>query len=157
MTARGGRAGAQPRQAPRQSIVLDASLALAWYFPDESSAKAEAILRNLEGTTLFVPALWPSEIANGIVVGIRRRRVSSASTDQFLLLLTQLPIQIEPELFPEHVQQVVAVAEAHQLTAYDAAYLELALRRRAPLTTLDRELQRAARRAGVSLLPERFD
>ncbi|TAN20942.1 MAG: PIN domain-containing protein [Acidobacteria bacterium] len=139
------------------TAVIDASLALAWYFPDESSALAEAVLRHLEGAALFVPALWASEIANGIVVGIRRRRVTSASKDQFLVLLAQLPIQIEPELFPEHVQQVVALAEAYQLTAYDAAYLELALRRSARLATLDRELRRAARRAGVSLLPERLD
>lgn len=139
------------------AAVLDASLALAWYFPDETNAMAEAVLRKLEGAALFVPALWPSEIANGIVVGVRRRRVTSASKDQFLVLLAQLPIQIENEVFPEHVQQVVAAAEVYQLTAYDAAYLELTLRRSASLATLDRELRRAAHRARVRLLPERLD
>ncbi|MGH9468207.1 MAG: type II toxin-antitoxin system VapC family toxin [Terriglobales bacterium] len=133
--------------------MLDASVALAWCFPDEVSAAARMLLVSLQGAALRVPALWATEIANGILSGARRRRLPAGVPEQFLAVLMQLPIEVVHEPFEEHVRQAVTLGREQNLTAYDAAYLALALRQQAVLATFDKQLRRAAMRLDIGLLP----
>jgi predicted nucleic acid-binding protein len=134
-------------------LVLDASITLSWCFPDEGSGYAQGILDMLgNGTSALVPAIWPFEIANGLLAGERRKRLSLAQVTSVLERIGVLPISVEPVRTDLAFVQVLAVARQHQLSEYDAAYLELALRQALPLATLDESLQRAARTAGVALV-----
>jgi predicted nucleic acid-binding protein len=129
--------------------VVDASTALAWCFPDESSDYADGVLTALEGRTILVPALWNLEIANAILVGERRNRLRKAEIRQFAALLEALSLVQDMQPVGEHLSNVLPLARKYGLSAYDAAYLELSIRRRAPLATLDGKLLAAARQAGV--------
>jgi predicted nucleic acid-binding protein len=134
-------------------LVLDASVALAWCFPDESSPAAEKLLDFLaDGAKAVVPAIWPFEVANALLTAERRKRLSMAQVTAALRNLTLLPIAIDPAQVDFVFGDVVAVARQGQLTEYDAAYLELAVREMLPLATLDDQLRRAARRVGISLV-----
>lgn len=132
-------------------IVVDASIALAWCFPDETSAYAETVLVGLGGETMLVPAIWELEVANAILVGLRRKRLEMSGVEQFLSLIKQLAPMQDARPVVEHMRDVLPLAAAHGLTAYDAAYLELAVRRHARLATLDGKLSAAARSTGVEL------
>ncbi|MGA3098378.1 MAG: type II toxin-antitoxin system VapC family toxin [Bryobacteraceae bacterium] len=129
--------------------MVDASTALAWCFPDESSDYADGVLTALEGRTILVPALWNLEIANAILVGERRNRLRKAEIRQFAALLEALSLVQDMQPVGEHLSNVLPLARKYGLSAYDAAYLELSIRRRAPLATLDGKLLAAARQAGV--------
>jgi len=131
--------------------VVDASTALAWCFPDESSDYADGVLTALEGRTILVPALWNLEIANAILVGERRNRLRKAEIRQFAALLEALSLVQDMQPVGEHLSNVLPLARKYGLSAYDAAYLELSIRRCAPLATLDGKLLGAARQAGVEL------
>jgi len=131
------------------NVVVDASTALAWCFPDESSDYADGVLTALEGRTILVPALWNLEIANAILVGERRNRLRKAEIRQFAALLEALSLVQDMQPVGEHLSNVLPLARKYGLSAYDAAYLELSIRRRAPLATLDGKLLAAARQAGV--------
>ena len=133
------------------NVVVDASTALAWCFPDESSDYADGVLIALEGRTILVPALWNLEIANAILVGERNNRLRQPEIRQFAALLEGLSLVQDKQSVGEHLSNVLPLARKYGLSAYDAAYLELSIRRRAPLATLDGKLLGAARRAGVEL------
>ena len=133
------------------SIVLDASVALAWCFPDESSSLAESLLAQMDGLRLLVPSVWALEIANAMAMGERNQRLPSDAAAAFLEQLHRLPIEEEPMVPVQLIRAVLPLAHVHALTAYDAAYLELSLRRKLPLATLDRRLSTAAAAAGVAL------
>ncbi|MFM6127779.1 MAG: type II toxin-antitoxin system VapC family toxin [Sphaerospermopsis kisseleviana] len=133
--------------------VLDVSLSCAWGFADEASEEAWAVLERLEAGRAHVPALWLWETANVLVQAERRGRITPAAIRSFLGLLEALPISIDPPSIGTAWHDCLALARSHRLTAYDAAYLELALRRGLPLATRDKALQEAARREGVLLLP----
>ena len=132
-------------------IVVDASTALAWCFPDETSEHADAILAALEGKTILVPAVWGLEIANVVLVGERSKRLRQPEIRRFTTLLESLPVVQDARPVTSYVSDVLPVAREYSLTAYDAAYLELSMRHSAPLATLDAKLQRAAQRAGVEI------
>jgi predicted nucleic acid-binding protein len=134
------------------SLVLDASLALTWYFQDEATSATDTILDRVAETGAVVPALWRLEIANGLQVAVRRRRISVAYRDASLAELTQMQIDTDSETDVHAWSATLRLAEKHELTLYDAAYLELAQRRRLPLATLDRELRRAAETLSVTVL-----
>ena len=133
------------------NVVVDASTALAWCFPDESSDYADGVLIALEGRTILVPALWNLEIANAILVGERRNRLRQAEIRRFAALLEGLSLLQNRQSVGEHLSNVLPLARKYGLSAYDAAYLELSIRRHAPLATLDGKLLGAARQAGVEL------
>ena len=135
--------------------VLDASTALAWCFPDESSEWADAVLVALEGQILLVPAVWSLEIANALLVGERKKRLGQGQILRFLTLLGSLPIVEDRQTAAERVRNVLPIAREFDLSAYDAAYLELAVRRGVALATLDARLSKAARAAGVALFSGR--
>ena len=130
-------------------FVLDASVTASWCFEDEEASVAEAAMDRLPEDHAVVPALWWFEIRNILVVNERRGRIDSADSDVFLNDLARLPIRIESDS-NEHL--VVALAHTHRLTAYDAAYLDLAVRLTAPIATLDRALVDAARAEGLELV-----
>jgi predicted nucleic acid-binding protein len=133
------------------AFVLDCSVTVAWCLKDESSAYAQRVEEAIRDSTAIAPALWPFEVANALVMAERRRRVSSVERDELLVIFDSLDIVIEPA--PDAVPHVlIALAQRHKLTVYDAAYLELAIRLGLPLATVDAELVRAARASGASIL-----
>jgi predicted nucleic acid-binding protein len=131
--------------------VVDASTALAWCFPDESSDYADGVLIALEGRTILVPALWNLEIANAILAGERNNRLRQPEIRRFAALLEGLSLVQDQQSVGERLSNVLPLARKYGLSAYDAAYLELSIRRCAPLATLDGKLLGAARQAGVEL------
>lgn len=131
------------------SFVVDASVAASWLLPDESDGRAQAAFDRLDAGPAFAPSLWWFEIRNIFIVSERRGRLTAVQTQQALQLLSQLPIVLDHDADDG---LLLALARERRLTVYDAAYLELALRRRAPMATLDDALARAALAAGVALV-----
>ena len=136
-----------------ERIVLDCSLALALFLDDEQPPLANALLDLLPDLEIHVPAIWPSEFANALVMAGRRRRLTPPRAKQILSQVMRLPLRIDAETAT--AEQLFALASEHELTAYDATYLELAQRRGAALATLDKALLRAAGSAGVGVFTER--
>lgn len=134
-------------------LVLDVSLSCAWCFADEASEPAWAILEQLQAGRAHVPALWLWETANVLVQAERRGRISPAAIRTYLGLLEGLPISVDQPSTASAWHDTLALARSHRLTSYDAAYLELALRRGLPLATRDKALQAAGQLEGVPLLP----
>ncbi|SPF46762.1 conserved hypothetical protein [Candidatus Sulfotelmatobacter kueseliae] len=134
------------------SIVLDSSITLAWIYSDETTVPVRQVFDVLSEAGAWVPGLWRLEVANVLEMGVRRKRHDSGFRDGTLADLAQLPIQVDTETDQQAWAATLRLAERHQLTLYDAAYLELALRRNLPLATLDEDLRRAARAAKVQLL-----
>ena len=132
-------------------IVVDASVALAWCYPHETSDFADHVLTRLERQTVVVPALWTVEIANAILAGERRGRLTEAKVSRFFALLDRLIIEVDPYTSRRAFSATLPLSRSHQLSVYDACYLELAIRRGLELATLDAQLRLAAERAGVSL------
>lgn len=134
------------------SLVLDPSLALAWYFEDERTPEADALLDRVVEQGAVVPTLWRLEIANGFQTAIRRRRIDASFRDSALAKLAALPIVTDTETEANAWSATLHLSDRFRLTAYDAAYLELAHRRSLPLATADRDLRKAATALGVALV-----
>lgn len=132
-------------------LVIDASSVLAWCFEDEGAPEADALIERVAADGAAVPGLWSLEIANGLVMGERRGRLKPAESAAFVSMLEELPIAADPATGARALHETMSLARAHRLTAYDAAYLELAMRLGLPLATGDRSLRAAARRVGVEL------
>ena len=133
-------------------FVLDASLALNWFFRDEQNAYAHRVLRRLDDDPPIVPDIWILEMVNGLLVGERRGRLTPADVALVSAELAELAIDSSEVTLDQALGPVLELARAHGLTAYDAAYLELAMREGLPLATQDAALQAAARRVGVALV-----
>ena len=129
-------------------IVVDASVALAWCFPDEASEYADTVLVALEGRPVLVPAVWALEVTNALVVAERRKRVSQPEVRRFVELLDGLTINEVSLPVAASVSNILPLAREYGLSAYDASYLEVAIRHGAPLATLDSGLEKAGRSAG---------
>ncbi len=134
-------------------IVIDASVALAWCFPDEASNYADAVLVALEGRRMLVPAVWPLEITNAVIVAERRKRISPPEVRRFVELPEGLTIHEDSLPVVGSISNILPLAREYGLSAYDTAYLDVAIRHRAPLATLDAGLAKASRKAGFELLP----
>lgn len=133
-------------------FVLDASVTLAWCFDDESTPAAWALLERLHGASAHVPALWALEIGNILLGAERRRRITQARAVEFLGILGQLDIRLDPDMPGRVFRDVLPVARAQRITTYDASYLELAMRLGLPLATKDAALARAAATLRVTTL-----
>ena len=128
-------------------LVLDCSVAISWCFSDESNTYADAILVLLtEDAEAFVPGIFWLEVVNVLLVAERRQRITPAEIAEALLLLRSLPISVDSFLIQESLNTTLAIAREEGLAAYDAAYLELALREGLLLATLDNRLVVAAQR-----------
>jgi predicted nucleic acid-binding protein len=132
-------------------FAIDCSLTMAWYFPDESSPYADAVARGLKTREAVAPSIWPLEVANVLAVGERRRRCTEAQSATFLARLKQLPIRIDDDTSSRAWGETIQLARTQRLSAYDAAYLEVAMRRGIPIATLDDGIKRAAKAVGVAL------
>jgi len=131
------------------SWVLDSSLTLAWALPDEFSQKADKFLDQLTPDNIFwVPALWWYEVSNALLMAQQRKRIKEIHRLQAIDLLNQLPLQTDTPSFGI-IRSIHELAFAHTLSAYDASYLELALRRGLGLATFDSRLKQAAVKAGL--------
>jgi predicted nucleic acid-binding protein len=134
-------------------FVLDASVVLTWCFPDENAAAAQHVAGLFKrGDTAVAPSFWPHEVLNALLVGEKRKRISRELVRNFLDDLATLPIVLDQ--FPASVvfDRIQHLSREHGLTAYDAAYLELALSSGLPLATLDEDLARACKKARVRLV-----
>jgi predicted nucleic acid-binding protein len=134
------------------SLVLDNSATIAWAFPDETTIAIEDLFARVEREGAWAPALRHFEVANVLQVAVQRGRCTVSFRDSTLADLAVLPIDVEAPNPDRIWGAAVQLAHKHRLTVYDAAYLELALRRNLPLATLDDDLRAAATREGVSLL-----
>jgi predicted nucleic acid-binding protein len=132
-------------------FVLDCSVAMAWCFPDEAGPYSESVLEALAGSGAVVPSIWPLEVANVLLSAERRGRITLAQTRRFVELLQALPITVD-EIRPSIAWDgVLSLGREQRLSAYDAAYLELAMREGVPIATLDESMINAARHCGISI------
>jgi predicted nucleic acid-binding protein len=129
--------------------VIDASVALAWCFPDEVSDYADAVLVALNELDAVVPAIWAVEVANALLVGERRKRIRESEILRFGELLKGLTIFEDSPSIPDVLSGILPLARAYNLSAYDAAYVDVALRHNAPIATLDNDLRKAASDKGI--------
>jgi predicted nucleic acid-binding protein len=137
------------------AFILDASVAISWCFPGdptEDTPYSRRVLKELAANDAIVPEIWAFEIANSIFVSCRRRkRASSQQIAEYLGLLKALPIRVEPQNLWANVD-LESLARSKDLAAYDAAYLDLALRTHLALATSDEPLRRAAIAEGITVL-----
>jgi predicted nucleic acid-binding protein len=134
------------------SLVLDASLTLAWYFEDERTPAGDALLDRVAEDGAVVPMLWRYEIANGLQTAVRRGRIDVAYREASLADLRLLPITVDRAGDDVVWTAILGFADRFRLTVYDAAYLELAHRRGLPLATGDHPLRAAARGLAIELI-----
>ena len=133
------------------TFVLDCSVTMAWVFPNEATEATGRLLDALTDGRAVVPALWPIEVANVLLVGTRRGRIAETDWSRIRRNLEALPIRIDPVSTSRIWDAVLEVAYAHRLSVYDAMYLELAIRMQLPLATLDGALAAAGRAAGLEV------
>jgi predicted nucleic acid-binding protein len=135
-----------------RSFVADASVAIAWVHPAQATAQTESMLDAIaQGATLEVPALWPLEVANALTVLVRRRKLTEDDRRTALGWFHGLRLRIDHEMASLAFFRLAELAVTHQLSVYDAAYLELAQRRKLMLGCKDGPLGNAAKKSGVAL------
>lgn len=139
----------RPKPVPRRHFVLDCSIAAAWYFADEADAYADAVAKSLAKATAVVPSHFHLELANFLLVGERRKRSTIQQATSFVALLARFPIIIDGQAAAQAWSETIALARAAGLSAYHAAYLELAGRKSLALATLDKPLRDAADSLGI--------
>ena len=130
-----------------RALVVDASVSAAWFLPEEATPATEAMLHATATQDVWVPALWLLEVGNLLLTAQRRKRITVDKRRELAAAAVALHIKVDRE--PVAITALDDIAASHGLTAYDAAYLELALRRRLPLATLDDALIVAMAKAGV--------
>ena len=134
-------------------FVLDASVVLSWCFPDENAAVAQHVAdRFKQGDAALASSFWPHEVLNALLAGERRKRISEEMIQTFLDDLALLPVTLEASPAGIVFDRVQALSRRHELTPYDAAYLDLAVENGLALATLDEALVRACQNAGVGLI-----
>lgn len=132
------------------AFVLDSSVALGWVLPDESNAAADTVFSRLTQERAVVPALWTTEVGNALLTASRRARIETAKVRDLLTVLYSLPIDAEDSPDRDVLLRSLSLAEQHNLTMYDACYLELAARRKMPLATFDSRLKAACAAAAIA-------
>ena len=134
------------------SLVLDASVALAWIAKEENTAEIVSLFEELVSGMAWVPSLWWLEVANVLQMKVRRGRLQGRDRDEQLADLARLDLRTDAQTAQRAWNDTVVLSDRHNLTVYDASYLELALRRVLPLATLDQKLRVAAAAEGLPLL-----
>ena len=133
-------------------FIVDASVVVAWVHPAQATPETEAMLQAVsDGAVVEVPALWPLEVANALVSLTRRSRLTEDERAKALGWLRALPVKLDHEMASLGFTKLSELASEYTLSVYDAAYLELALRRKLPLGCKDGPLREAAKKAGVKL------
>ncbi|MGL4461220.1 MAG: type II toxin-antitoxin system VapC family toxin [Planctomycetia bacterium] len=136
---------------PLRPVVLDVSLAASWFFVDEKNDYADAIAAASEGLEFWVPNLWHLEVANALRSSERRSRCTPQDVDCWLAILARWNLRVDSETAAQAWTGALSLARQHNLTVYDASYLELAVRRSLPIATFDADLLRSAPLVGVAL------
>lgn len=134
------------------SFVMDNSVTMRWFFGDgkpQELAYASKVLDAIKKTSPHVPAIWGLEVANVIAKAEAKAMVTEARSGAFLEMLEGVDIKVDVATFAHALSDTLQLARRYKLSAYDASYLELALRLGMPLATLDEDLQKAAKKAGV--------
>ncbi|HEY3968363.1 MAG TPA: type II toxin-antitoxin system VapC family toxin [Planctomycetaceae bacterium] len=134
------------------SLIIDCSLTMTWCFADEATDASADIQDRLTHEGVLVPAHWFLEVTNVLVMAEKRRRITSSRSDAFVQLLQVLDIEVDNDIPGRAFDHVLPLCRTHKLTSYDAAYLDLAVRRRLPLASLDKDLRAAAEELGIELL-----
>jgi predicted nucleic acid-binding protein len=134
------------------SLVLDASMTLAWYFDDETTRATDAVLDQVAQSGAWVPSLWRLEVANAFQAALRRKRITHSYRDEALSQLKEMAISVDQATDAQAWTETLQLSDRFSLTMYDAAYLELAQRQKLALATLDRELHCAAKVLDIKLL-----
>jgi predicted nucleic acid-binding protein len=134
-------------------LILDCSLAMAWCFEDEASEAADGVLDRVRDGGAIVPALWYWEVGNVLAIAQKRGRISESECAIRLNLLAALPIKTDEFGATKAWHETLSLAKSNMLSAYDAAYLELALRLGGTLATNDKALRTVAAKLGIDLLP----
>ncbi len=132
-------------------FVLDCSVTMAWCFLNEQADYADAMLTRLATETALVPSLWHLEVINVLLVGQRKGRISKDQTQEFLMLAQKLDIQTDTTSPDIEDRDFIDLATQYQLSAYDTAYLNLAIREKLPLASLDKKLIEVSREIGLYL------
>ena len=135
-------------------FVLDTSVTMAWCFDDESNPYADAVLESFAENTALAPEIWLLEVSNVLVTAERRKRMTKADSVRFQELLRELSIQVENSTQQRIFGENLNLAREQNLSTYDAAYLDLAMRAGCSIATLDKALKQAAKRCGVALYLE---
>ena len=135
------------------SAVVDSSIALTWCFEDEATPETDSLFERIRDEGAFVPGLWHLELGNVLLQAEKRGRIGTSDVAKRLELIAELPISIDHETAARAWRKILILARTAGLTTYDAAYLELAVRRGLPLLTRDNALAEAAKRLGVVVLP----
>jgi len=138
-------------------FVIDNSVVMAWCFGDESSPYADFILDSLENTVAIVPAIWPLEVSNVLLVAERKKRLTEAASNRFIALLSELPIIVDHEPPERMLREILSLARKNKLSTYDASYLDLAMKRGLPIATLDDRLIAAAKQNDVRVMAANLD
>lgn len=134
-------------------FVADSSVAIAWVVLSQSSIETDQLLDEVNtGTSFVVPGLWMLEVANALLALCRRQRIRRDEYDQALLDLRDSRPVVDDEGPIRALDAISKLADQHELSIYDAVYLELALRRRLPLASRNSALSKAAKAAGVRTL-----
>ena len=134
-------------------FVLDSSVALAMLLPDEESAAADALASRFSEGGVPVPTIWPLEVRNALLAALRQRRITAVEFEERLEVLALLPVEVEPPADAAALKRTVALARRHELSLYDASYIDLAKQRSLPLATLDSRLRKACGAQRIAVLP----
>ncbi len=134
------------------NFVIDNSIVMAWCFEDEASDYTDAIQELLIDNKAFVPAIWPLEVANVLLVAERKKRISKADSGHFIALLSQLPIEVGPAESDRIFHDTLSMARQYRLSSYDASYLDIAIRKGTPIATLNKAIIRAAKDLKVQII-----
>ena len=121
--------------------------------PDEQSAAADALASRFSEGSAAVPTIWPLEVRNALLAALRCRRITAAEFDERLEVLALLPLDVEPAADAATLKRTVALARRHDLSVYDASYVDLAKQRTLPLATLDAKLRKACAAQRIKVLP----
>ena len=134
------------------SFVVDASSAMSWCFLDEATPATRKLLTDISEKSVLVPAWWYVEIANVLVQAERKGRIDADQVAEFIALIEALDVEVDNESPQRAFSHLLPLCRTHRLTSYDAIYLDLALRRKLPLASLDEPLRKAAKKLGIKLL-----
>ena len=134
-------------------FVLDTSVAATWIFEDETDASTDALLKRLHIDGALAPDIWILEVSNLLLMAERRQRLAPDKKEEMAEFLMSLPLEVVPVSLAISLGKIMPLAQRERLTAYDAAYLYLAMQQGIAIATLDGDLRAAAARNGVAVLP----
>lgn len=134
------------------AIVVDASMAMAWCFLDEATPATRKLYNEMSSTSAVVPAWWYIELTNVLYLAEKSRRIPTDRVVEFIEMIEDLGVEIDHDAPTRAFSHLLPLCRDHRLTSYDAMYLDLAVRRKLPLATLDEPLRKAAKKLGVKLL-----